>query len=61
MLLKVLNMLALLFHLALVFVVDSVHDLLHLVLVTHLGLSSPPLATRLEDMHTSALGCYHYE
>ena len=60
-LLKVLNALALLFDLALVFVVDGVHDLLHIELVTHHGLCSPPLASCLEDVYTSALGCYQYE
>ena len=57
-LLKVLYALALLFDLAVVLVVDGVHDLLHLELVTHHRLSSPPLATCLEDVYTSSLGCY---
>ena len=57
-LLKVLYALALLFDLAVVLVVDGVHDLLHLELVTHHRLSPPPLATCLKDVYTSSLGCY---
>ena len=60
-LLKVLNVLALLFDLAFVLVVDSIHDLLYLVLVTHLRLCSPPLTTCFQDVHASALSCYHIE
>ena len=60
-LLEVLNLLALLFDLAFVLVVDSVHDLLHLELVTHHRLRPPTLASSLEDVHTPAFGCYGYE
>ena len=55
---KILDSIALFFDLAIIFVIDSVHDLLHLKLVTHFCLSSSSLASCLEDMHTSALGCY---
>ena len=60
-LLEGLDMLALLLHLAVILVVHSVHDLLHLVLVTHHRLGAFSLATCLEDMHTPALSCYEYE
>ena len=60
-LLEALDLLALLFHLAFILVVHSVHDLLHLVLVTHHRLCAFSLASCLEDMHTSALSCYEYE
>ena len=53
---KILNPLALFFDLAVVFVVDSIHDLLHFELVTHLRLGSSSLATSLEDVDTSTLG-----
>ena len=57
-LLEVLYALALLFDLAVVLVVDGVHDLLHLELVAHLRLGAFSLAPRLEDVHTPALGRY---
>ena len=60
-LLEVLNLLTLQFDLAFVLVVDSLHDLLHLELFTHISLCPPPFATRLEDVNTSALCCYEYE
>ena len=60
-LLKVLYVFTLLFDLAVVLVVDGFHDLLHLKLVAHHSLCPPPLATRLEDVYTPALGCYQYE
>ena len=60
-LLEVLNLLTLQFDLAFVLVVDSLHDLLHLELFTHISLCPPPLATRFEDVNTSALCCYEYE
>ena len=60
-LLKVLDLRTLLFHLAIVLVVDGVHDLLHLELVAHHSLCPPPLATRLEDVHTPAFSCCQYE
>ena len=60
-LLEVLDMLALLFHLAVILVVHSVHDLLHLELVTHHRLGAFSLASCLEDMNTPALSCYEYE
>ena len=59
--LKVLYTLALLFDLAFVLVVDGVHDLLHLELVAHLRLGAFSFASRLEDVHTPALGCYEHE
>ena len=59
--LKAHNVIALLFHLAVILVVHSVHDLLHLVLVTHHRLGAFSLASCLEDMHTPALSCYEYE
>ena len=57
-LLEVLDPLTLLFDLAVVLVVDGVHDLLHLELVAHLRLGAFSLAPRLEDVHTPALGRY---
>ena len=60
-LLEVLNLLALLFDLAFVLVVDGLHDLLHLELFTHISLCPPPFATRFKNMNTSALRCYEYE
>ena len=60
-LLEALNLLALLFDLAFVLVVDGLHDLLHLELFTHISLCPPPFATRLQDVNTSALRCYEYE
>ena len=59
-LLKIRYTLTLLFDLAVVLIIDGIHDLLHLKLVAHHSLCPPPLATRLEDMYTSALGCYQY-
>ena len=56
-LLKILYTLTLLFDFAVVLVIDGIHDLLHLKLVAHHSLCPPPLATRLEDVYTSALGC----
>ena len=56
-LLKIRYTLTLLFDLAVVLVIDGIHDLLHLKLVAHHSLCPPPLATRLEDLYTSALGC----
>ena len=56
-LLKIRYMLTLFFDLAVVFVIDGIHDLLHLKLVAHHSLCPPPLATRLKDMYTSTLGC----
>ena len=60
-LLEVLDLLTLLFHLAVILVVHGVHDLLHLELVTHHRLSALSLASCLEDMHTPAFSCYEYE
>ena len=60
-LLKVLDSLTLLFHLAIVLVVDGVHDLLHLELVAHHRLSPFSFTPCLEDMHTPAFSCYQYE
>ena len=59
-LLEILDLLTLLFHLAVILVVHSVHDLLHLVLVTHHRLCAFSLASCLEDMNTPALSCYEY-
>ena len=59
-LLKVLYAFTLLFDLAVV-LYKGFHDLLHLELVAHHSLCPPPLATRLEDVYTPALGCYKYE
>ena len=59
-LLKIRYTRTLLFDFAVVFFIDGIHDLLHLKLVAHHSLCPPPLATRLEDMYTSALGCYQY-
>ena len=56
-LLKIRYTLTLLFDLAVVLLIDGIHDLLHLKLVSHHSLCPPPLATRLENMYTSALGC----
>ena len=55
-LLEVLDALSLLRDLHLVLAVDDVHELLRLVLLAHLRLPPPALATRLEDMDTTALG-----
>ena len=60
-LLKVLDLRTLLFHLAIVLVVDGVHDLLHLELVAHLRLCAFSFASRLEDVHTPTLGCFEHE
>ena len=60
-LLKVLDLRTLLFHLAIVLVVDGVHDLLHLKLVAHLRLCAFSFASRFEDVHAPALGCYEHE
>ena len=60
-LLEVLDLLTVLFDIAFILIVDSLHDLLHLKLVAHHRLCPPPLAARLEDVNTSALGCYLYE
>ena len=60
-LLKVLDLRTLLFHLAIVLVVDGVHDLFHFELVAHLRLGAFSFASRLEDVHTPALGCYEHE
>ena len=46
-LLKIFNALALLFDLAVIFIIDCVHDLLHLELVMHFHLRSSSLATCL--------------
>ena len=56
-LLKIRYTLTLLFDLAVVLIIDGIHDLLHFKLVAHHSLCPPPLATRLEDVYTSALGC----
>ena len=56
-LLKIRYTLTLLFDLAVVLLIDGIHDLLHFKLVAHHSLCPPPLATRLEDVYTSALGC----
>ena len=55
-LLKIKDVIALLFHLAVIFVVDCIHNLLHFELVTHLRLGSSSFATSLEDVDTSTLG-----
>ena len=60
-LLKVLYTRTLLFHLAIILVVDGLHDLFHLELVAHLRLGAFSFASRLEDVHTPALGCYEHE
>ena len=57
-LLEVLYALALLFDLTVVLVIDGVHDLLHLKLVAHLRLGAFSFASRFENVHTPALGCY---
>ena len=54
--LETLDAFALVFDLALVLVIDCIHDLLNLVLVAHLSLGSPPLASCLQDVDTSSLG-----
>ena len=55
-LLEVLDALSLLRDLHLVLAVDDVHELLRLVLLAHLRLPPPALATRLEDVDATALG-----
>ena len=60
-LLEILYLIAVIFDLAFVLVVDGLHDLLHLELFTHISLCPPPFATRFENVNTSALGCYEYE
>ena len=60
-LLKVLDLRTLLFHLAIVLVVDGVHDLFHFELVAHLRLGAFSFASRLEDVHTPAFSCCQYE
>ena len=37
---------------------DNIHELLCFVLLAHFSLSPSSLATRLEDVDTTALGCY---
>ena len=56
--LKAHNVIALLFHLAVILVVDGIHDLLQLKLIAHLRLCSPPFAPCLQNVNTSTLGCY---
>ena len=56
-----LYLIAVIFDLAFVLVVDGLHYLLHLELFTHISLCPPPFATRFENVNTSALGCYEYE
>lgn len=57
-LLKVGNAFCLLFDLHLVLTIDNVHEHLSFILLTHLRLSPPALASRLQDMDTTALrGC----
>ena len=60
-LLKIKDVIALLFHLAVIFVVDCIHNLLQLELIAHLCLRSPPFTSCFHDVNTSTLGCYEYE
>ena len=54
---KILNTITLFFDLAIIFLIDRIHNLLHLELILHLYLCSSSLAPRFQNMHTSSLGC----